>query len=737
MSAKCRDSSEHLNSSDEVTKLQREIEQLQQDNKVLHIRAQGVQVLGKVLQDSQESNARLQKEVQKLKSDLAQKGIDSALADLSVCTSINDDSQSTTAEQGDRYHLSIGRSTDNHDYVNVTTVSEPQSLSSGFPSLLPGDFHIKEIQAEFQHITSELDHLMRNAQNLRENIERLPGSDRDTELQGKLTRLNSKLNEYVKEARTRETLSSALLSEEEKLKTKLIAMEAEQASHENVVQQLKDKIGRSREEIEEIQGEVKFFEETVHVKREQELAAVAHNEPLSIGSETSTTRSTSDESIVVKTPLSRTGSEACETCGQYQRQLAELQRQLLLVKAEKDEALKLKEEILDVNHKWDEQYKLLSSASNKEIADLKNQIEMLKSVDNQRNPEIMEKIKALDDHCKQLESELQQKQLEINRMQLSMRNQSALKYQQPPAPQNTSMEQPLSHLSLLGAAAPRPSTPTQSLPSWPGTTAYGQQIPAELIDQIEVLKQQLRVYADDFATEREDRERNQAEKEKLREELDAVKEQLQTLEQQLQIYEEDFKREKREKESLQQQLRAKNSGGMYQYQDPLAQRARAVAEQQARVQAIREVHDRERERLLRGQQELQQQVYGQQPYSRIQSQYNPYGLSGLEYTTPEWQQQNYQRVPRGVLPPRGPIAHPASQRSTRTSSMYHGGEVQPDNDMVEDVVDSPADGNDADAAGVNGEDEKVVGLEECPRCLRKFDGEDSNTILKHIERCIS
>lgn len=29
---------------------------------------------------------------------------------------------------------------------------------------------------------------------------------------------------------------------------------------------------------------------------------------------------------------------------------------------------------------------------------------------------------------------------------------------------------------------------------------------------------------------------------------------------QLQIYEEDFKREKREKESLQQQLRAKNSG---------------------------------------------------------------------------------------------------------------------------------------------------------------------------------
>lgn len=86
----------------------------------------------------------------------------------------------------------------------------------------------KEIQTEFQHITSDLDHLMRNIQKLRENIERFPGNGRDTKLQGKLTRLDSKLNEYVKEARTRETLSSALLSEEEKMKAKLIAMEAEQ-----------------------------------------------------------------------------------------------------------------------------------------------------------------------------------------------------------------------------------------------------------------------------------------------------------------------------------------------------------------------------------------------------------------------------------------------------------------------------------------------------------------------------
>ena len=52
------------------------------------------------------------------------------------------------------------------------------------------------------------------------------------------------------------------------------------------------------------------------------------------------------QSLIIKTPLSRTGSEACESCSQYQRQLSELQKQLLLTKSEKDEALKLKEEVM-------------------------------------------------------------------------------------------------------------------------------------------------------------------------------------------------------------------------------------------------------------------------------------------------------------------------------------------------------------------------------------------------------
>lgn len=734
--SKWEKSPETLSTTDEVLRLQSEITRLQLDNKALNVRAQGVQVLGKVLQDTQESNLKLKQEIQQLKLGLTQNGVASTqFADLSVCTSVNDDGQSTVHEQGDTYHSSMpSQRSEAAGFVNVTTVSCPQSLSAGFPSLLPGEFHLKEIQAEYQHIMTELDHLQGEAQKLREGVEQLPGDGRDLELQGKLTRLFSRLNDYSKEARTRETLSSALVSEEEKLREKLVEMEAEQASHENVVHQLRDKLGKSKEEMELLMDEIKLCEEAVLVKREEALEIEAGSGPLSGSSRKSAGRSLSDEEIIVKTPMMQTVVKTCESCGQLQRQVNELQKQLLLAKAEKDEALKLKEEVLDVNYKWDEQYKLLVAASTKDINELKKEIEILKFSDTSKRhgqfsvTEPMEK-KALDDRCKYLESELQQKQLEINRLQLLMRNWPT---QMAQTPHHSSLEQPLSHLSQLGAAAPHPGPPSEGSPSWPGTSVLGQKIPAEVVDQIEVLKQQLRVYADDFATEREDRERNQAEKEKLKEELVAVKEQLQALEQQLQIYEEDFKREKREKESLQQQLRVKQSAGGYPYNDPLAQKARAVAEQQARVQAIKEVHDRERDRLLRGQTELQQQVY-EQPYSRPRSQYNPYGRYGQDYTNHESKRPLL--VPRGTLhPSHGLITHPTSQQATRTS-IYHGGEVYPD--TVRDVIDSPSDGNDVESDSGVSSKEEVVGLEECPRCLRKFDGEDSDTILKHIERCIS
>lgn len=63
-----------------------------------------------------------------------------------------------------------------------------------------------------------------------------------------------------------------------------------------MVQDLKVKLDKSKEEIGQIQGEVKFSQEAVHVKREQKTI-VAHNEPLFDSSEktAAASRSTSNE----------------------------------------------------------------------------------------------------------------------------------------------------------------------------------------------------------------------------------------------------------------------------------------------------------------------------------------------------------------------------------------------------------------------------------------------------------
>ncbi|XP_068706018.1 TNFAIP3-interacting protein 1-like [Montipora foliosa] len=734
-------------SQEEMLVLQKEMLLLQKENKALQIQAQGVQVLGKVLQEKQEDNVRLQKEVEQLKYQLNQNGVDTAQVDLSVSTFLDDDSLLSSAV-GDRTGICHSTSTTNssnemHDYVHITTVSGPQSLSAGFPSLLRGEINCKEVQAEFHLIASELDQLIKETHSLCANFEKLPVYNRDTEIQGKLSKLSTKLNEYAKQARTRETLSSALVSEEEQIREKLAAMEEEQASHESVVQELKKKLDETREEIGQIQSEVNIFADTVLVEKGKE-AREEDSQPMFVHFGQTAGSSPSLQSIHGKRTLLPSSSKTCEDCNQMQRQITEFQKQLLTTKAERDEAIKRKEEVLDVNHKWDAQYKMLVAATGKEISDLKEQVKVLTCASSSANngtsleAKGLEK-KALEQQCRQLESELQKKQLEINKLQLMLRNLPG-NMGQPPATQRIDMEQHTSNPSVLGLSAissvAKTGSPIEGLPSSPGSLHTSQQIPAEVIDQIEVLKQQLRVYADDFASEREDRERNQAEKEEMREELNAVKEQVQTLEQQVQIYEEDFKREKREKESLQQQLRSNYSGGGYPYQNPVSQRARAVAEQEARVQAIREVHDRERDKLLRGQQELQEHVYGQQRglYSRAQNQYNTYGR-GFDYTNQDWQRQNQPLLPRGSFPNRGPITQPSKQSSA--NSMYHGGDVMPD--RVEDVVDAPvADGNEAEKND-NGDanSREVVQLEECPRCLKKFNGETSDTIVKHIERCIS
>jgi small-conductance mechanosensitive channel len=72
--------------------------------------------------------------------------------------------------------------------------------------------------------------------------------------------------------------------------------------------------------------------------------------------------------------------------------------------------------------------------------------------------------------------------------------------------------------------------PASSQSAASGVTGESSQ---DVVKEIEVLKQQLRVYVDDFTCERQDRERMQNEKEKLETELRDVHEEVAVLKEQV------------------------------------------------------------------------------------------------------------------------------------------------------------------------------------------------------------
>ncbi|XP_043913390.1 TNFAIP3-interacting protein 3-like [Protopterus annectens] len=81
----------------------------------------------------------------------------------------------------------------------------------------------------------------------------------------------------------------------------------------------------------------------------------------------------------------------------------------------------------------------------------------------------------------------------------------------------------------------------------------------ELKAQLEALKCQTKIYETDYKTEHKDRERIQAENEKLRKKAEEMRQQMHLLHEQLKIYEDDFRKERSDKQVLQRLLK-RNSG---------------------------------------------------------------------------------------------------------------------------------------------------------------------------------
>ncbi|XP_060688301.1 TNFAIP3-interacting protein 1-like isoform X1 [Hemiscyllium ocellatum] len=84
--------------------------------------------------------------------------------------------------------------------------------------------------------------------------------------------------------------------------------------------------------------------------------------------------------------------------------------------------------------------------------------------------------------------------------------------------------------------------------------------PEELTTQIEILKQQVQIFEEDFQKERCDRERMNEEKEELKKNIEHLQSKLTLLNTRLKTYEEDFIKERKEKDLLGKKLKKQATG---------------------------------------------------------------------------------------------------------------------------------------------------------------------------------
>ncbi|XP_051898788.1 TNFAIP3-interacting protein 1-like isoform X2 [Pristis pectinata] len=91
--------------------------------------------------------------------------------------------------------------------------------------------------------------------------------------------------------------------------------------------------------------------------------------------------------------------------------------------------------------------------------------------------------------------------------------------------------------------------------SFDRTETVGKSRPEELTTQIEVLKQQVQIFEEDFQRERCDRERMNEEKEELKKKIEQLQTKLTLLNTRLKTYEEDFIKERKEKDLLGKKLK--------------------------------------------------------------------------------------------------------------------------------------------------------------------------------------
>ncbi|NWV16467.1 TNIP1 protein, partial [Origma solitaria] len=214
-------------------------------------------------------------------------------------------------------------------------------------------------------------------------------------------------------------------------------------------------------------------------------------------------------------------------------------------------------ELLEVNKQWDQHFRSMKQKYEQKVTDLHQELAEARRAVTELESEREQKQRDFDRKLLLAKSRIETEEAEKERLAMEVRDlQQRMRFLQeqlaPVTRQREYQEKEIQRLNkALEEALNVQASPPPIFAMEPAVKLPQQ----ELLTQNELLKQQVKIFEEDFQRERSDRERMNEEKEELKQQLEKLQKQLVLSNNQLRASKDDCQREKEEKEKLKKLLK--------------------------------------------------------------------------------------------------------------------------------------------------------------------------------------
>uniref|UniRef100_A0A8C3NUH6 TNFAIP3-interacting protein 1 n=1 Tax=Cyanoderma ruficeps TaxID=181631 RepID=A0A8C3NUH6_9PASS len=221
-------------------------------------------------------------------------------------------------------------------------------------------------------------------------------------------------------------------------------------------------------------------------------------------------------------------------------------------------------ELLEVNKQWDQHFRSMKQKYEQKVTDLHQELAEARRAVTELESEREQKQRDFDRKLLLAKSRIETEEAEKERLAMEVRDlQQRMRFlQEQLAPVTRQREYQEKEIQRLNKALEEALNVQASPPPIFAMEPAGKLPQQELLTQNELLKQQVKIFEEDFQRERSDRERMNEEKEELKQQLEKLQKQLVLSNNQLRASKDDCQREKEEKEKLKKLLKQHKQVGI-------------------------------------------------------------------------------------------------------------------------------------------------------------------------------